>query len=70
MYTLRRSADGPLHGPLNKRVWGSYAPRRVMIAWAGAQATKRRFALGTDQRIHIVVEWRKVSSRRLEDGVS
>ncbi len=32
MYTLRRSADGQLHGPLNKRVWGSYAPRRVMIA--------------------------------------
>lgn len=59
MYTLRRSADGQLHGPLNKRVWGSYAPRRVMIAWARSQATKRGFAPGTDQRIHIVVDGEK-----------
>ncbi len=59
MYTLRRSADGRLHGPLNKRVWGSYAPRRVMIAWARGQATQRGFAPGTDQRIHIVVDGEK-----------
>jgi len=34
MYTLRRGADGLLHGPVNKIVWASYAPRRVILQWA------------------------------------
>lgn len=56
MYTLKRGEEGRLHGPVNKRVWGSYAPRRVMLAWAREQATKRGFAPGTDKRIHLVVD--------------
>jgi hypothetical protein len=56
MYTLKRGDDGRLHGPINKRVWGSYAPRKVMVAWARRQATKRGFPPGTDKRIHIVVD--------------
>src|SRR5215831_1003644 len=56
MYTLKRGDDGRLHGPLHKRVWGSYAPRKVMLAWARQQATKRGFPPGTDKRIHIVVD--------------
>jgi hypothetical protein len=56
MYTLSRGDDGRLHGPINKQVWGSYAPRKVMLAWARSQATKRGFPPGTDQRIHIVVD--------------
>src|SRR3989441_2811087 len=56
MYTLKRGDDGRLHGPINKQVWGSYAPRKVMLAWARRQATKRGFPPGTDQRIHIVVD--------------
>ena len=31
-------------------------PRKVMVAWARRQATKRGFPPGTDQRIHIVVD--------------
>ena len=56
MYTLKRSEDGRLHGPINKRVWGSYASRKVMVAWARRQATKRGFPPDTDKRIHIVVD--------------
>jgi hypothetical protein len=56
MYTLKRGDDGRLHGPINKHVWGSYAPRKVMLAWARRQATKRGFPPGTDKRIHIVVD--------------
>ena len=56
MYTLKRGDDGRLHGPINKQVWGSYAPRKVMLAWARRQATQRGFPPGTDKRIHIVVD--------------
>ena len=56
MYTLQRGDDGRLHGPINKQVWGSYAPRKVMVAWARRQATKRGFPPGTDQRMPMVVD--------------
>src|SRR6266704_1076198 len=56
MYTLKQGDDGRLHGPINKRVWGSYAPRKVMLAWAREQATKRGFAPATAKRIHLVVD--------------
>ena len=66
MYTLTRGDDGRLHGPINKRVWGSYAPRKVMLAWARDQATKRGFPAGSDKRIHIVVD----GETCLYDGLS
>jgi hypothetical protein len=66
MYTLKRGDDGRLHGPINKRVWGSYAPRKVMVAWARRQATQRGFPPGTDKRIHIVVD----GETCLYDGLS
>ena len=56
MYTLKQGDDGRLHGPLNKRVWGSYAPRKVMLAWAREQATRRGFPPETEKRVHIVVD--------------
>lgn len=34
MYTLSESKDGKLHGPINKKIWGSYASRATMIKWA------------------------------------
>lgn len=64
MYTLRRGDDGLLHGPINKIVWASYSPRKVMLAWARRQATKRGFPPGTDKRIHIAVDGEKC----LKDG--
>lgn len=65
MYTLRRGDDGLLHGPINKIVWASYAPRKVMLEWARRQATKRGFPPGTDKRIHIAVDGEKC----LKDGL-
>ncbi len=56
MYTLQRGEDGQLHGPINKHVWGSYAPRKVMLAWARRQATNRGFGPETTKRIHIVID--------------
>lgn len=56
MYTLRRGADGLLHGPVNKIVWASYAPRWIILQWARRQATKRGFPPGTDKRIHIAID--------------
>jgi len=47
MYTLRRGADGLQHGPVNKIVWASYAPRLVILQQARRQATKRGFPPGT-----------------------
>ena len=66
MYTLKRGDDGRLHGPIHKRVWGSYAPRKVMLAWAREQATQRGFAPASEKRIHIVVD----GETCLYDGLS
>ena len=43
VYTLRRGEDGKLHGPENKRIWASYAPRKVMLDWAKAEVERRGF---------------------------
>src|SRR4051794_19869395 len=34
MYTLRRGADGRLHGPRNKKVFGTFGARRAALEWA------------------------------------
>jgi len=56
MYTLKAAPDGRLHGPVNKIIWGSYACRKVMIAWARRQATKRGFPPETSKKVHIIVD--------------
>lgn len=56
MYTLKRGEDGLLHGPYNKIVWASYAPRHVMLAWARKHATKRGFPPNTQKHIHIAID--------------
>jgi hypothetical protein len=43
MYTLLRGADGLLHGPLNKRVWATFAGKKEAFAWARRQAHARGF---------------------------
>jgi hypothetical protein len=66
MYTLKKGHDGKLHGPVNKKVWGSYAPRKAMLAWARRQATKRGFPPDTEKRVHCVIDGEKC----LYDGLS
>jgi hypothetical protein len=59
MYTLKRGDDGLLHGPVNKKVWASYAPRKVMFDWVRNQATRRGFPPSTTKRVHIAVDGEK-----------
>jgi hypothetical protein len=66
MYTLKQGDDGRLHGSVNQRVWGSYAPRKVMLAWAREQATRRGFPPETEKRVHLVVD----GELCLDDGLS
>ena len=40
MYTLRRGKDGKLHGPINKKIFGQFGPRKDAIAWARDQAAR------------------------------
>jgi hypothetical protein len=56
MYTLRRGADGQLHGPINKKLYATFAGRKAAALWARAEATKRGFAPGTSQTVQIVVD--------------
>jgi hypothetical protein len=65
VYTLRRGADGKLHGPINKRVWGSFGPRKAMLAWVRAEAARRGFGPGTTRRIQMVMDGEKCFAQRL-----
>src|SRR3954447_15220694 len=65
MYTLRRGEDGRLHGPLNKKVFGTFGSRRSPIEWARAQATRRGFPPGTTKTVQIVVDGETCLEQRL-----
>jgi len=55
MYTLKRE-DGKLHGPINKRIWGTFAGRKAAALWARAQASKRDFGPDTNKTVQIIVD--------------
>jgi len=59
MYTLKRGADGKLHGPVNKKMWGSFRGRKAAARWARAEATKRGFGPDTTKTVQIVVDGAK-----------
>ena len=59
MYTLRRGADGKRHGPINKKVWASFAGRKAAAWWARVEATKRGFGPGTTQTVQLVMDGAK-----------
>src|ERR1700674_5054882 len=59
MYTLKRGADGKLHGPLNKKVWASFAGRKAAALRARAEATKRGFGPGTTKTVQLVMDGAK-----------
>jgi hypothetical protein len=65
MYTLRRGEDGRLHGPLNKKVYGTFGSRRSALQWARAQATRRGFPPGTARTVQIVVDGETCLGQRL-----
>lgn len=59
MYTLKRGSDGQLHGPINKKVWATFAGRKAAALWARAQATKRGFGPDTTKTVQIVLDGAK-----------
>lgn len=56
LYTLRRGTDGQLHGPVNKKLYGTFAGRKAAALWARAEATKRGFGPDTSKTVQIVVD--------------
>jgi len=56
MYTLRRAADGSLEGPINKKVYASYAPKRHAFAIARRQADARGFTRQSGKLVQIVMD--------------
>jgi hypothetical protein len=56
MYTLRRSNDGTgrLYGPMNRRVYASFAPKRHAFAIARREADKRGFTTDSGKVVQIV----------------
>jgi hypothetical protein len=56
MYTLQRGEDGRLHGPINKKVWGSFGGRKGAASWARAEASKRGFGPETTKTVQIVLD--------------
>jgi hypothetical protein len=65
MYTLRRGGDGRLHGPVNKKVFGTFGARKSALQWARAQATRRGFPPGTAKVVQIVVDGETCLEQRL-----
>jgi hypothetical protein len=55
MYTLRRDGD-LLLGPINKRYYASFAPKRHAFNYARREATRRGFPPGTERTIQIVTD--------------
>ncbi|MBN1813112.1 MAG: transposase [Anaerolineae bacterium] len=56
MYTLKQSADGQLEGPINKKVYASYAPKRHAVAIARREANKRGFGPECGKLIQVVTD--------------
>ena len=56
MYTLKRNAKGDLEGPINKRVYASYAPKRHAVAIARREADRRGFTKGSGKVVQIVTD--------------
>jgi hypothetical protein len=56
MYTLKQSEDGSLEGPLNKKVYASYAPKRHAVAIARREADKRGFEQESGKLVQVVTD--------------
>jgi hypothetical protein len=66
MYTLKQGADGKLHGPINKKLYATFAGRKAAALWARAEATKRGFGPDTTKTVQIVLDGAKGLKHQLE----
>jgi len=56
MYTLKRNEDGTLEGPINKKVYASYAPKRHAVARARRYAISHRKVPAVEKSFILIVE--------------
>jgi hypothetical protein len=54
MYTLKQGGDGQMHGPINKKLYATFAGRKAAALWARAEATRRGFGPETTKTVQIV----------------
>jgi hypothetical protein len=66
MYTLQTGDDGKLHGPINKKLYATFAGRPAAALWARAEATKRGFGPETTKTVQIVLDGAKGLKHQLE----
>jgi hypothetical protein len=66
MYTLKRGEDGKLHGPINKKLYATFAGRKAAALWARAEASKRGFGPDTTKTVQIVMDGAKGLKHNLE----
>jgi hypothetical protein len=71
MYTLKEAklpgGRQRLEGPLNRRVYASYAPKRHAFAVARRDATRRGFGPKSEKRVQIVIDGDRVLERYARD---
>lgn len=56
IYTLRRTKDGMLDGPLNKRVIATFVSYRALFEWLHAEAVKRGYGTDRFSRVHFLAD--------------
>jgi len=66
MYTLQTGADGKRHGPINKKLYATFAGRKAAALWARAEATKRGFGPDTTKTVQIVLDGAKSLKHHLK----
>ncbi len=66
MYTLKCGEDGKLHGPLNRKLYATFAGRKAAALWARAEATKRGFGPKTTKTVQIVLDGAKGLRHNME----
>ena len=67
MYTLKRNAEGLLEGPINKKVYASYAPKRHAVAIARREADKRGFKGNSGRLVQVVTDGDNDLARYVEE---
>lgn len=66
MYTLKRGADGKLHGPIQKKIWGRFGPRQEMMQWVRDQATRRGFGPDSGKLVQILMDGERCLRKHLQ----
>jgi hypothetical protein len=56
LYTLRRTEDGRLEGPVNKRVYATFESYRALFEWIHQEATKRGYGTPKFRKVLFIAD--------------